>query len=80
MKILITEHCVSCAHTELGGDTVGTADPRDIPDPVMLCSAVKIGEEAGRGATLGVCFPKSPFHMTEPLDTAEHLPAEGNRE
>lgn len=27
MKILMTEQCESCAHTELGGDTVGTADP-----------------------------------------------------
>lgn len=46
-----------CAHTELGGVTAGTADPRGVPDPVVFCSAVKTGEEAGRKEHLELVFP-----------------------
>lgn len=69
LKILVTQQCVSCAHTELGGDTAGTDDPKDVPDSVMLCSAIKIGEEAGRGEIRSLC---SLLCMTEPLGMAKH--------
>lgn len=67
MKILVTQQCV----TVLTQSWEGTADPRGVPDP---------GEEAGRGGTSGVCVPKSPLGMTEPLGMAKLLPAEGNKE
>jgi len=45
-----------------------TADHRDIPHRVMSCSAIKAGEEGGRGdiRSEGICFPKSPLNVMEP--------------
>lgn len=37
------------------------ADPRDVPDPVVFCSAVKTGEEAGRGEHLEFVFPSHHY-------------------
>lgn len=56
MKILVTQQCV----TVLAQGWEGTADPRGVPDPVGFCSAVKTGEEAGRGEHLEFVFPSHP--------------------
>lgn len=41
-------------HTELGGDTARTGDPRDIPHRVISCSAYKAGERRSEAHSDGV--------------------------
>ncbi|NXD02784.1 DEN2C protein, partial [Certhia familiaris] len=58
--------------------TVGTADPRDVPDPVVFRSAVKIGEETERRNNWSLWIPvlqqKSVLNLY-PLSWARRAPA-----
>lgn len=66
MKIFVTQQCESCVPPELGRNTAGMADPKDVPDPVMFCSAVKTGEEAERGEIWGLCSQVTVTHAGAP--------------